>query len=107
MGKHSSTAAPRRTRCPTTSASLRAMTEPQPIESYALLGDMQTVALVSRTGSVDWLCFPRFDSPACFAALLGTPDNGRWRIAPTAENVRASRRYRPGTLILETRFETD
>jgi GH15 family glucan-1,4-alpha-glucosidase len=61
----------------------------------------------SRDGSIDWLCWPRFDSDACFAALLGSPDNGRWRIAPKAEKFRASRKYRSGTLILETRFETD
>jgi GH15 family glucan-1,4-alpha-glucosidase len=74
---------------------------------YALIGDCETAALVSRDGSIDWLCWPRFDSDACFAALLGTPDNGRWRIAPTEEKFRASRKYRPGTLILETRYETD
>jgi GH15 family glucan-1,4-alpha-glucosidase len=74
---------------------------------YALIGDCETAALVSRDGSIDWLCWPRFDSDACFAALLGTPDNGRWRIAPTAKKFRASRKYRAGTLILETRFETD
>jgi GH15 family glucan-1,4-alpha-glucosidase len=78
-----------------------------PIESYALIGDCETAALVGRDGSIDWLCWPRFDSDACFAALLGTPDHGRWRIAPRDEKVRVSRRYRPGTLILETRFETD
>jgi GH15 family glucan-1,4-alpha-glucosidase len=77
------------------------------IEDYALIGDCQTAALVSRDGSIDWLCFPRFDSPACFAALLGTPDHGRWLISP-AGTVRATRRrYRPGTLVLETEFETD
>jgi GH15 family glucan-1,4-alpha-glucosidase len=77
------------------------------IADYALIGDCETAALVSRDGSIDWLCWPRFDSDACFAALLGTPDNGRWRIAPTVEKFRASRKYRPGTLILETRYETD
>jgi GH15 family glucan-1,4-alpha-glucosidase len=77
------------------------------IADYALIGDCETAALVSRDGSIDWLCWPRFDSDACFAALLGAPDNGRWRIAPTAEKFRASRKYRPGTLILETRYETD
>ena len=77
------------------------------IADYALIGDCETAALVSRDGSIDWLCWPRFDSDACFAALLGTSDNGRWRIAPTAENFRTSRKYRPGTLILETRYETD
>jgi GH15 family glucan-1,4-alpha-glucosidase len=76
------------------------------IEDYALIGDCETAALVSRAGSIDWLCWPRFDSGACFAALLGTPDNGRWQIAPLAENARATRRYRPNTLILETEFAT-
>jgi GH15 family glucan-1,4-alpha-glucosidase len=77
------------------------------IADYALIGDCETAALVSRGGSIDWLCWPRFDSDACFAALLGTPENGRWRIAPKAEKFHAGRKYRPGTLILETRFETD
>ncbi len=77
------------------------------IEDYALLGDTQTAALVGKDGSIDWACFPRFDSGACFAALIGTRDNGRWRIAPE-EPVRAvRRRYRPGTFILETEMETD
>jgi GH15 family glucan-1,4-alpha-glucosidase len=76
------------------------------IEDYALIGDCHSSALVSRTGSIDWLCWPRFDSPACFAALVGTPDNGHWRIAPIAAEVRINRHYRPGTLILETVFET-
>jgi GH15 family glucan-1,4-alpha-glucosidase len=75
------------------------------IEDYALIGDCQSAALVSRDGSIDWLCWPRFDSEACFAALLGTPDNGRWLIAPR-EQARIIRRYRPDTLILETHFET-
>ncbi|HUR27614.1 MAG TPA: trehalase-like domain-containing protein, partial [Planctomycetota bacterium] len=80
---------------------------PSRIEDYALLGDCHTAALVGLDGSIDWMCVPRFDSGACFAALLGTPENGRWRIAPV-EIVRAvRRRYRPGTLILETEFETD
>ncbi|MEO5881008.1 MAG: glycoside hydrolase family 15 protein [Caldimonas sp.] len=78
---------------------------PQPIEHYALIGDCQTAALVGRDGSIDWLCLPRFDSPACFAALLGTPENGRWRIAPAAAAT-VTRRYRDGTLVLETDFET-
>jgi GH15 family glucan-1,4-alpha-glucosidase len=77
------------------------------IADYALIGDCETAALVSRDGSIDWLCWPRFDSDACFAALLGSPDNGRWRIAPKAEQFRVSRRYRDDTLILETRFETE
>jgi GH15 family glucan-1,4-alpha-glucosidase len=80
---------------------------PTVIADYALIGDCETAALVSRDGSIDWLCWPRFDSDACFAALLGTPDNGRWRIAPKTEQFRVSRKYRPDTLILETRFETD
>jgi GH15 family glucan-1,4-alpha-glucosidase len=76
------------------------------IEDYALIGDCHTAALVSKDGSIDWLCWPRFDSPACFAALLGSPENGRWRIAPAEAPVKVTRRYRPGTLILETLFET-
>lgn len=77
------------------------------IEDYAMIGDCQTVALVGKDGSIDWLCLPRFDSGACFAALLGTPENGRWQIVPVGDIRRVSRRYRPGTLILETEFETD
>jgi GH15 family glucan-1,4-alpha-glucosidase len=77
------------------------------IADYALIGDFETAALVSRGGSIDWLCWPRFDSDACFAALLGTAENGRWRIAPKADDFRVSRKYREDTLILETRFETD
>jgi len=80
---------------------------PLRIEDYALIGDCQTAALVGRDGSIDWLCFPRFDSPACFAALLGTPEHGRWQIAPGEPIRSVRRRYRPGTLILETEFETD
>jgi GH15 family glucan-1,4-alpha-glucosidase len=72
------------------------------IEDYALLGDLRTAALVSREGSVDWLCCPRFDSPACFSALLGSPDNGRWLLRPAAESTRIERRYRDSTLVLET-----
>jgi GH15 family glucan-1,4-alpha-glucosidase len=79
----------------------------QPIEDYALIGDTQTVALVCRTGSIDWLCVPRFDSAACFAALLGTPDHGRWLIAPAGEVRTTRRRYRGDTLVLETEFSTD
>lgn len=78
-----------------------------PIEDYALVGDTQSVALVGRDGSCDWLCLPRFDSPACFAALLGTAANGRWLLAPhAASRARTRRRYREGTLILETTFDT-
>src|SRR5271169_848849 len=76
------------------------------IEDYALIGDCKSAALVGRDGSIDWLCWPRFDSPACFAALLGAPENGRWRIAPVEAPQRMRRHYRPGTMILETLFET-
>jgi GH15 family glucan-1,4-alpha-glucosidase len=76
------------------------------IEDYALIGDCQTAALVGRDGSIDWLCLPRFDSDACFAALLGTRDNGRWLIAPQDAKAKSSRRYRHNTLILETDFTT-
>ena len=78
----------------------------QSIESYGFIGNMVSGALVGRDGSIDWLCLPRFDSDACFAALLGTPENGRWLIAPAGEVKRTTRRYRPGTAILETTFET-
>ncbi len=77
------------------------------IEDYALIGDLQTAALVGRDGSIDWCCFPRFDSGACFAALLGTPDHGRWLLAPHEEIRRSTRRYRHDTLILESVFETE
>jgi GH15 family glucan-1,4-alpha-glucosidase len=80
---------------------------PLHIEDYALLGDLQTAALVGRDGSVDWLCLPRFDSGACFAALLGDERHGRWLLAPADANARASRRYLDDTLILETTWETD
>ena len=76
------------------------------IEDYGLIGDCETAALVGRDGSIDWLCWPAFDSDACFAALLGTPRHGRWLLAPADEIKRTSRRYRDDTLILETRFET-
>jgi GH15 family glucan-1,4-alpha-glucosidase len=76
------------------------------IEDYGLIGDCETAALVGRDGSIDWLCWPAFDSDACFAALLGTDKHGRWRIAPAADVLKSSRRYRDNTLILETRFET-
>jgi GH15 family glucan-1,4-alpha-glucosidase len=80
---------------------------PLPIEDYALLGDLQTAALVGRDGSIDWLCLPRFDSGAAFAALLGDERNGRWLLAPTDGQARSSRRYVDDTLILETTWETD
>ncbi|SAL74219.1 glycosyl hydrolase family protein [Caballeronia choica] len=83
---------------------------PAPIEDYAMVGDGHTAALIARNGSVDWLCWPRFDSGACFAALLGTPEHGRWLIAPDLPEDAApptiTRRYRGDTLILETDFET-
>ena len=75
------------------------------IEDYALIGDLQTAALVGRDGSIDWCCFPRFDSGACFAAILGSAKDGRWLLAPAAESVRSTRRYRHDTLILESVFE--
>ena len=76
------------------------------IEDYAIIGDLGTAALVRNNGSIDWLCWPEFDSDACLAALLGKPENGRWRVAPKDENARVTRQYRDSTLILETRFET-
>jgi GH15 family glucan-1,4-alpha-glucosidase len=77
------------------------------IEDYAIIGDCKSAALVGSDGSIDWLCWPRFDSAACFAALLGTPDNGRWLIAPTHAVLAVKRQYRAGTLVLETAFQTD
>jgi GH15 family glucan-1,4-alpha-glucosidase len=77
-----------------------------PIEDYGIIGDCRTAALVSREGSIDWFCCPRFDSEACFAALLGTPEHGRWLMAPSGK-ARIARRYRPNTLVLETSFETE
>src|ERR1700735_1802886 len=74
------------------------------IEDYGLIGDTQTAALVGINGSIDWLCMPRFDSGACFAALLGTPDNGRWLIAPQTQPHQTVRRYLGDTLVLETEF---
>ncbi len=80
---------------------------PSRIEDYGMIGDCNTAALVSREGSVDWLCLPSFDSAACFAALLGTEDHGRWMIAPACDVKSINRRYREDTLILETTFETE
>src|SRR6201990_411714 len=81
------------------------------IEDYALIGDCETAALVGTNGSIDWLCLPRFDSPACFAALLGTDQHGYWRIAPSATaeghgQAQTTRRYQNAPLILETDWQT-
>src|SRR5438034_631241 len=75
------------------------------IEDYALIGDTYAAGLVGKDGSIDWLCVPRFDSGACFAALLGDRKHGRWLLAPVSESRATSRRYRDDTLILETEFE--
>ncbi|NMO13398.1 glycoside hydrolase family 15 protein [Pyxidicoccus fallax] len=81
-------------------------TQPR-IEDHALLGDMNSAALVTRDGEIDWLCLPAFDSDACFAALLGTAENGRWKIGPSEQVRQVRRRYRGDTMILETDFQTD
>src|SRR5687768_5571705 len=78
---------------------------PARIEDYALIGDCQTAALVAKNGSIDRLCLPRFDSGACFAALLGGPEHGHWQIAPAGEPQRISRRYIDGSVALEAVFE--
>ncbi|HEX2603779.1 MAG TPA: glycoside hydrolase family 15 protein [Oxalicibacterium sp.] len=80
---------------------------PKRIEDYALIGNCETAALIARDGSMDWLCLPRYDSAACFAALLGRPEHGHWQIAPDCEVHRVTRRYAGRTLILETIFETE
>jgi GH15 family glucan-1,4-alpha-glucosidase len=80
---------------------------PSRIEDYAIIADCRSAALVAKDGSIDWLCLPRFDSEACFAALLGSPDHGRWQIAPAGLVRRVQRRYRERTLILETEYETE
>jgi len=77
------------------------------IEDYGMIGDTHTAALVGTNGSIDWLCLPRFDSAACFAALLGTEDNGFWQIAPADEHAESTRRYRGPSLVLETEFRTE
>src|ERR1700723_1095631 len=76
------------------------------IGDYAVIGNCETAALVGRDGSIDWLCLPRFDSAACFCALLGGPEHGRWLIAPADDDVQITRRYLDSTLILETTFKT-
>jgi GH15 family glucan-1,4-alpha-glucosidase len=76
------------------------------IEDYAVVGDLQTGALISKEGSIDWLCLPRFDSPACFNSLLDTPEAGRWLLAPAGGGPCTRRGYRDGTLVLETEWET-
>jgi GH15 family glucan-1,4-alpha-glucosidase len=77
-----------------------------PIEDYAMIGDCHTAGLIALNGSLDWLCLPRFDSGACFAGLLGTPEHGRWQICPRGEVVNTRRQYREGTLVLETEYDT-
>src|SRR6202521_4971456 len=79
---------------------------PLNIEDYAIIGDCETAALVGRDLSIDWLCWPRFDSPACFANLLGTKENGRWLIAPEDPGAKITRNYRGNTMILENTIET-
>jgi len=79
---------------------------PLAIEDYALIGDCETAALVGRDGSIDWLCSPRFDSAACFAHLLGSPQNGRWLIGASDHDAKVTRAYKGDTLVLETRIET-
>jgi GH15 family glucan-1,4-alpha-glucosidase len=76
------------------------------LEEYGLIGDLESAALVGRDGSIDWLCLPRFDSASCFSALLGDERQGRWLLTPSGEVHAVVRRYRPGTLVLETEFET-
>lgn len=76
------------------------------IEDYALIGDLHTSALVSRTGSIDWLCLPRLDSDAAFAALLGSGDNGHWTVSPQSEILEVTRQYRTDSLVLETMMRT-
>lgn len=79
---------------------------PHRIEDFAMIGDCETAALVARDGTINWLCWPNFASDACFASLLGSPENGHWILAPVDKHARVTRRYRPHTLILETTFQT-
>ena len=76
------------------------------LEDYGLIGDLESAALVGRNGAIDWLCLPHFDSASCFAALLGNESHGRWLVAPAGKVEASARRYRPGTLVLDTEFET-
>jgi GH15 family glucan-1,4-alpha-glucosidase len=76
------------------------------VEEYGLIGDMESAALVGRNGAIDWLCLPRFDSASLFSALLADEQHGRWLLAPAGEVTATALRYRPGTLVLETEFET-
>jgi GH15 family glucan-1,4-alpha-glucosidase len=76
------------------------------LEEYGLIGDLEPAALVGRNGAIDWLCLPLFDSASCFSALLADEQHGRWLLAPAGEVTATARRYRPGTLVLETEFET-
>ena len=85
---------------------LKKDTQVKRLEDYGIIGNMHTAALVGRDGSIDWLCVPRFDSGACFAALLGNSENGRWQIAPRESRFRVSRQYRGASAIIETKFET-
>ena len=96
-----------RPRCIPHQSSDNMHTMSEPIESYAVIGDLHTVALVSKSGSIDWLCLPHFDSEACFASILGDESNGHWTIAPTSNIEAVSRRYRPGTLVLETEISSE
>lgn len=88
-------------------ADILGWTAPASVGDYAVIGDLHTAAMVSRNASIDWLCMPRFDAPACFAAMLGGEHNGHWQLSPSQPVLGSSRRYLPGTLILETRFDTD
>lgn len=88
-------------------ADILAWTEPASAGDYAMIGNLHTAAMVSRNASIDWLCMPRFDAPACFAAMLGGEDNGHWQLSPSQPVLESSRRYLPGTLILETSFDTE
>ena len=87
-------------------ATARRTDGPLAIEDYALIGDCRTAALVGGNGSIDWLCWPRFDSGACFAALLGRSEHGRWQIGPSDPSPRVTRSHRDSTMVLETIFET-